>query len=757
MATSNLSLNYRPIRIGFLVKEGSLDDLVLAAKINTLLWGGIYNPIIPVGGGTNLPEQLIELYAVDVLHRVSQTDEINVIYDKYNYLRTPYYYEDVIYKKEEGGKEEIRFFDILHIIKYYWEKEFKFAREPESNCMFIKWENGNPFDTLFTIIFGKYPESFNRFENAFLKGLKAKEVFIGKEDNIDTSLIQTITPLLLTQERIFPYGISHSDKGLYVGDENNFDDLVTFWNLRAADYSIVFYPIENHSLWRDFTKSYINKIDEVPDRYQKAPDRILFYFLNRSDINKIREIADTFETKKEKGFCACSGRWNGLNIIPHSIRSESKSVLADVDHKYNRYTITFQLPEMSIIDNERKDDRRQLLVVSISPISEFEYPEHTLKIPYIRKLNKYFSREISIDPLNLRVEKAGIAKITQPFRDSITLFPISHQNIINKLFDFVGITTKISQAGLLAQKIIENFEGLNSMYAFKIRGVRELIDSMKTSDSTTRGNATKMIYKNGMFNKFEKMYLENSNKKKNSSNDVFDYLLKKDIFRAGLELKCSNCRLISWLSLKAIDAFWNCDYCGYKNITSIHLRDRGDWKFRRSGLFFKDNNQEGAIPVLLTLLLLSNIFRRGFHELMYSYSLELSFDSESIEIDFAVVNRDTYGMESPIEIAVGECKNEGGEITQEDIDNLKKVRTKFNTNNLKCFLIFSKTADSFTDNEINLFKELGKENIPIILFTNKELESLHDVYEDYKGKKLPRDYPDSLSDMAWNSKGIYLG
>ena len=48
MATTSLSVKYRPIKIGFLVRDGSIDDLVKAAGINTLLWGGIHNPIIPI-------------------------------------------------------------------------------------------------------------------------------------------------------------------------------------------------------------------------------------------------------------------------------------------------------------------------------------------------------------------------------------------------------------------------------------------------------------------------------------------------------------------------------------------------------------------------------------------------------------------------------------------------------------------------------------------------------------------------------------
>ena len=86
-----------------------------------------------------------------------------------------------------------------------------------------------------------------------------------------------------------------------------------------------------------------------------------------------------------------------------------------------------------------------------------------------------------------------------------------------------------------------------------------------------------------------------------TSNSAFDYLLKKGTLRAGLELICPNCNLDFWLALEALGHKVVCEYCGETFDSAPQLKDRGDWRFRRSGLFGKDNHQEGAIPVVLTL------------------------------------------------------------------------------------------------------------------------------------------------------------
>jgi len=90
MATINLSAKYRPLRVGFLVKENHIEDIVKAAELNTLLWGGIYNPIIPVGDNKPFDEQLIKIFSVDTFFKIDDSnDKINEIVNEYPYLKDP--------------------------------------------------------------------------------------------------------------------------------------------------------------------------------------------------------------------------------------------------------------------------------------------------------------------------------------------------------------------------------------------------------------------------------------------------------------------------------------------------------------------------------------------------------------------------------------------------------------------------------------------------------------------------------------------
>jgi hypothetical protein len=48
MDTLNLRVRYRPVRFGWCVRNGNLEDYKKALEYTHTLWGGCYNPIIPI-------------------------------------------------------------------------------------------------------------------------------------------------------------------------------------------------------------------------------------------------------------------------------------------------------------------------------------------------------------------------------------------------------------------------------------------------------------------------------------------------------------------------------------------------------------------------------------------------------------------------------------------------------------------------------------------------------------------------------------
>lgn len=753
MSTINLSVKYRPIKIGFLVESGDINALVKAAGMNNLLWGGIHNPIIPVSDDITFAEKIIKLFSVDVLCPISHTTPIDNLMKKNKFLKLPNFYGKNIFL--DKNESLIAYLDSYNVIYNIYESDFKNKtnKDAKSNFRLVRWNKNDKLANLFAICFGYFPKSYNlkvNFEKAYLDGLEAKEVNIDSSKKINYDQTKYIHQLLMTELNLTPiYDRFFPSNGIFIGDKDNFSDLLYFWNLRAAGFYVFFLPQKYIQIFKRSTEKYIEKLGNKPSLIKNLDDYISIYY-NSINENKIKEIIKNLNAKKELCLSCCKETfWNKGNIRPAKYYFQEDNILGIVDQPNGNYNINFKLPEKSFI-NDSKNIINQKLLVSIKTKTEFAYPEHTINPPFISELNEFYGREITFHPDNIRIEKDSIAKIIETYDDFLLLYPLSYKKIFKKTFEYAQIKTNVSQAGLITKRIIEKLGSLEGGRVFKIKSVRKLFREMKTNNYKTRKAIERIFWDSGKFKKYEKLFIEPRENKALKKENIFDFLLKKDFLRAGLELKCNNCGLKDWISLKDLNDWWNCRFCGYRNRVSLHLNDQGEWKYRKSGLFAKDNNQEGALPVILTLLQLRILYLHS-SKFLYCPSLELEFDSTECEIDFCVIPN---GINGKIEIGIAECKDQGGEINQDDIEHFESIRKKLKKVHIECYYIFSKTAN-FTPTEINLFKNLEKKNIDCILFTEKELEPLH-PYEQYKDKELFRKHPMSLKELAINSKYIYL-
>lgn len=754
MATFNISVSYRPLRIGFLVREGQISDIVEAAKLNTLLSGGIYNPIIPVSNNDALVRQLFSLFSVDVIYPVVDSPELKNVLAKFEFLREDHYFNNDFFIQGFKSNYQCKYFDCKNIIQYYWDTEYKNKPEDfKSNFTLVSWENNDPLSQLFPICFGQYPDAHNLksdFEASYKKGLYATTLIIPNSEPIPSQLNKSTYPILFTSAEIKAINRPFRDYGIYLGSEEDFIDLFYFWNLRASGINLEFLPLNHSKRYAEFAGAYLEALDNIPNKSPNFDDFITVYHHNRED-KTIKEILRNFRIKKGVVFSNCHEViWNGLNIKPATLFYEWNNILANVERKNERYNVVLQLPKNKLVSNHSRGLSSQLLVASVRPLTEFEYPSYTLKPPNVFELTRAYGREVHFRPFNVRLQKDGIGVIIDAEENTLWLNPISYLTLIQKIFELLNINSEISQAGLITMKILEKVGDVDGGRIFKVYGVRELLQKLSTDDCFTKGQIKSTIWNNDQFRAYENLFIEPRENAKLSNDDVFNFLLRKEFLRAGLELVCGNCRLKNWLSLKEIDDFWNCNYCGSSNQTSVHLNDRGDWKFRKSGLFAKDNNQEGAIPVILTLIQFLRVLDYG--NFVYTPSLKLNFDQKECEIDFCIIN---YTRGENIELGIGECKSIGGRVDQNDIDNFLAVHDKFKSSKIDCFLIFSKTAEEFTTEEISLFHNLTQKKIPIILFTNKDLEPYHPYWER-DDKNIPSKYAHTMWEMHKNSVYTYL-
>ncbi len=759
MAATSTNISYRPIRVGLLVRIGEVEDIIQAAGVNSLLWGGRFNPLIPFSpSDTDRADRIANSYNVDFLYPVVPTKDITDYLEKRPILNEGgFHYHNLLYSDYPSEKKRLGYLSVLEAIIHQWSNEFKDkADDYQSNWSLIKWEVGDPLSNLFAVTFGYYPRNLSLrddYESLFVSGLRPRIDNVTTNETVSSTLADRRTPLALTSLMLVskPTPSTTRELGLYVGDPSDFRSLVNFWNLRAAGNRIQFLPKNSLDRYGDFLAAYLGLLDKLTSRNAKVTDRLNFYFQDEG-VDYIRALADKFNTTKPITFVDL-GALDNFELVdkPSVFSFRHDRTLSVVDRNPIGYKVLVNLPEMKFLPGRDFEFPAPKLVATINSYSGHEYPNYTLRLPYIRSLNEDFGRDVlSMSGYeDLRVEQDGVGVIVETSDRTLEMYPISFYSVIQKVLNSAGIASSLSQAGLMTQRILEKIEGLFGASIFKVTGVRKLIRQTGVEKAITRGEATKQIFDDGTIKRFKPPF---SKSEAPDSGSIFNTLLTRDFFRAGLNLECKHCRLINWLPLKDIDDFWTCQYCGDRQLTSVQLNSRGEWHFRRSGLFGKDNNQEGAIPVILTLSWLDKF--GAFGEMIHCPALNLSAPDLKCEIDFCGLKFNRT-LDNVAQIVFGECKDEGGLINDEDIANLEDVWKKLKVKGIKSFIVFSKTASQFIDSEIELFRKLNSRDVPMILLTTRELENLNprlSLGED----GAPHKHPMTLEELAENCAFRYL-
>jgi hypothetical protein len=327
---------------------------------------------------------------------------------------------------------------------------------------------------------------------------------------------------------------------------------------------------------------------------------------------------------------------------------------------------------------------------------------------------------------------ASVRIIVQGFEHSLRLQALSAVELTTAIFQAYGIRAKPSQAGLVTTRLISQMGDLQGCRVFKVTGVRELVAKSSPDEAFTRSFAKTTIRPAGekgrlLFGPFEDLFIEaRPPTTKLNADQIFDFLLRRDVFRVGLNLICPHCKLRYWLPLDDIKTHVTCQYCGTPFSITDQLRDR-DWAFRRSGLFGLNDNQHGGIPVAVTLQQLDTAFTSK--RMLYTTSLELQPDGAAMdrcETDLVVITDQSSQLfpDRP-QIAIAECKSAGGEVSIQDAMHLARVADALPARRLTAFVLFAKTG-TFSEAEIAACALAQTQfHSRVILLSKDELEPYH--------------------------------
>jgi hypothetical protein len=732
-----------------------MDAFRAAARVSFALWGGRFNPIIVVDQQEQA-ENLIDVFRVDVILPLGDSEEVKAFPKRFPHLIKPFFHDNVfVGDGEDGARSQV--LDIHNALVHLQDKpEWKIIKD--RGLRLYTWAPDDPLANVFLMQFGEYPsaDEIHIDYRAFLKDAgEAKEVTIDAASKLAADIFEHPSISFVSRygiERHYSVPGGWDTPGFYSGDAGNFDDLVCCWNLRAADIPLLFVDVKHLDRYGDTVGAWGKAMRDMVSNRRHEFERSVAVWVREESLDggdMAKAMADATKPFGELVSMVCpvrEGAWNGLNVRPPMMYLGEVSALGVIGAESEKPKISFSLDDKPFSDDVWF--HTQTLVASLSFIGGLYGDEqHTLVPPFIPELNEFYARSMHFEYSKVRSESDRIGLVIDACDKTSFIYALPVADLVERIFDLAGFSAKLSVGGLIARQLIVQLGGVDGARAFKIPGVRRLLKTHGPRAAFTKKSAVELIGSKdpenptASFKDYEGLY--GGHHPFNTQLEpgaVFTYLVEKGLFRMGAELACPHCRMSSWTALDVLKQRVVCEMCG-GDFDATHQLVNGAWHYRRSGVLGAEKNAQGAIPVVLTLQQFKVNMGGFLGGGMYSPSLDLNpkegTDLPKCEIDFAWLIPQHYPEKTVV--IIGECKDRGkgdngedkGTINATDIDHLKRVADALPRKRFEIFIVLAKLCP-FTADEIALAKTLNERyRKRAILLTARELEPYH-FYERTK-------------------------
>lgn len=761
--TLRVDLSYRPLRIGWAVREGDMTAIRQAVRYSHALWGGRFNPILVVDREEEA-RHLVELFRLDLIWPVGDSQEVKDFPKKFPHLIPPFHGES-IFIKDTQWRSFAHVLDISNAISHWHSKpEWKFFKDQGVRA--YKWQQDDPLADVFLMRFGAYPSP--------------DEVGVDYVEMV-ADVVELTTHELAPQSRISAdvtehpgfaaigrFGIERhytvragwDTPGFFVGNAADPDDLVCYWNIGACDIPLWFVDPAVLDRYAELIPEWEHTLQRMVEHRRHEWDRRLGVW-SRQDIDA---AAQPFEGMQLMRCRVQDHFWAGGTVSPPVMHFGQASTLGVMGESNGVPRVNFALADKPF--NDDSHFHNQHLVASISFIGGLYGDEqHTFNVPYVPELNEFYARTMHFhyDKLRVEPERLGLVIDAADHDSFLTAMPVA--DLMRRIFSMAGFDSSLSNSGRIVRQLLTQLGGLQGARVFKIPGARQLLKKYGPRDTFSRDMARDTIvgktpeHPNGTFAAHTDLFPGSRPiHTKLTPPDVFTFMVDKGLFRMGVDLDCPKCGMSSWVALDVLKQQMTCELCGHHHDATRQLI-AATWRFRRSGVLGAERNAQGAVPVALTLQQLGTALYGALRHSVYSVSLDLKPRAApalpSCEVDFVWLMAGHYPDRATVILA--ECKDQGPikpEDFQRDVDNLRRVADAFPKHRFETYLLFVKLAP-FTDDEIAM---AGTLNEPyrhrVILLTARELEPYH-IFERLKAEHGIDSYAGSAKELAQVTARLY--
>lgn len=781
MVNIQITQKLRPLKIGYVIRPDDREALEEVIRVNTVLWGSTYNPIIVLYKKTpkifssikgpkakEIVEGNIRFFEPDILVITKDIKPEELPNQNCEIMHIKEVLEN--FSKRATPKIGISIFNVAN---NFYNQELKFKREDNLSLFFPHYKKNSLF---LKSIFGDLPDVVKKTlgKNIF-SDLKSKSWSVTSSNYMDYHNLATPPNLfkVLGNYKIeidYAGHVNRNQKIILLLDENSFIDIVDYINLKAAGYYVLPVAI-SVSKNKDTKKACLNYISQNTGIHteNKSYKYTVTIQKSRSIVEKDWEEFYKFlsppkfpdgdskcmmqswmppfwsQYHREQGQLGCTSWFVKSNST--EINSEDRRI------RIETLPVDFELGEYT---GEPKFSNDISSKIYSSDILETEiYPSGSAEV----------ARAADIYGLSNWVIKSNtLTHLCQHDNSSIHWSAAKADEVIIGWLKSKGWDAKISDAGKVAYQILKHLGGVFGIRFIQNENLINFITDKKInnksfvldSGTVAAGEFHRVLKK---IKKDHLPYWDEEN--------YFQRFFKHKIFQLGAEVQCTVCSRKSWYSISSLEYSLSCPHClGAFDLPSHDPKKEIQWAYKTIGPFAARGKSAGAFSVLLTQNFFGN--DRAFSASTSILSFEMEKESKKIEIDLCLFYRSNAWFDKTTELVFCECKT-ASEFSKKDIDKMKLIAQEFPNS----ILVFSTMKSDLGNKEKKLLKpfvvwcnkysERDRPRNPVMILTGVELFS--DTRPPYcwkdKGDKYKEFVDDhhisTLLEICKATQKIYLG
>ncbi len=735
MTRGTVKVTLRPIKLAFLVNPNDRESLLKAIEINTFLWGGTYNPIIPTY------ERIPSAWKVPPYDNPTAKSVVSGYLDNFDpdYVvpmgKCAGYSLDVGYRERIDDVSEILAqvekrkapnygIGLFEILNHFFQEELKFQRRyPEEEDICVPRFNTD-FTLFFASVFGVLPKNIDKvFWESFAEALDAKKIDCSASNyteffNRNKLFLRRMTELYLGSSG------RQGKLRIFFLDATKPLDIMDYWNLRAVGWEV--FPVPKQFTKSDKTQTSI--LNFIQEKCLSHVPNLEFY--RKTTILKSRSISE------------CEHRHFLDSLEDSKVVSQTQypriwDESARADDYVESCTLIADRAEHDVSTDQEPIRFKTLDPKFIGPFfglskpifaNEIEWRLSDDKIIFAEVIPEGDSKQafsIVVESIGLRLHdgmrifKNGLVYFSCSSEQSLFLRDPHAEGVFTQWLESKDWTVKPSPPGRIAQQMLQQLQGIRGTWILASEGIIQLLGKMNRSDG-------KFLSAEFVRDKIFREIANEERTLRRKGEDILHHLIAKKVFQLGMKIQCPVCTKHSWYSVKGNDYELQCPQC----LTPFSFPSdfqKVKWAYRTIGPFSSSNQSDGAYTVILTLRFFSNFpWYNGKKTPLMSFTAKKG--KLKIEADLALFFQASNSRHSKIEIIFAECKTFNA-FEKKDANRMKDLGKAFPG----AILVFAKLGKSLDRKEKKVLRSIvnhsrkNRKNSrpfnPILILTGIELIS----------------------------------